>query len=312
MDGLSIVLALANLIALTDNIYRGVKFIREGLSDPGADDLYVRLLTEKARFAEWKNRMGIDSTEDLNKLLEKLSADNQKALLAMLRPLLKHSRTAQDLADEYALGSTPSQHGSATIREKMKRLNFRFHGADQLSALLQTLKSCNDGLITIAPPPPGYYVNADPIIATGDSISVAASQNTIPVSSRISTQNIRASTVIGDNTSDQGVGQDGRVFRPLIELLHSTCMDALRNLIIRFPTLRKHLEGIGDRLALWGSGLFQSQITIDQAVNDRSNASALLKDNICGTLADIVLILGKWDIYLVMMVYEANISFSSR
>ena len=68
MDPFSIVVSVANLIALVDNAYRGVQFVRRAFEDPRTDALYVRLITEKARYAEWRRRMGISTEEDTQAL----------------------------------------------------------------------------------------------------------------------------------------------------------------------------------------------------------------------------------------------------
>ncbi len=57
MDSLTIVASVIDILNFMDNIYRDVIFVLELAQDPKIDRLYVRLLTEKARFAEWKRNM---------------------------------------------------------------------------------------------------------------------------------------------------------------------------------------------------------------------------------------------------------------
>ncbi len=51
MDPVSAIVAVVNLLVFVDNVYRGVNVILKPAEDPRADALYVRLITEKARYA---------------------------------------------------------------------------------------------------------------------------------------------------------------------------------------------------------------------------------------------------------------------
>lgn len=78
MDPLSTLLVVANILAVVDNLYRGVQFVRRAAQDPKVDGFYVRLITEKARYAEWKRRMGIETDDDVETLISKLPEEAQK------------------------------------------------------------------------------------------------------------------------------------------------------------------------------------------------------------------------------------------
>ena len=318
MDPFTLVVSIANLIALTDNLYRGVKYFREAFNDPRADDLYVRLLTERARFAEWKNKMGIESGGDLDKLFEKLSDSNQEALSAMLRPLVKYTRYAEEIADRYAVGRFHERGEKLLFKDRLRRLNFRFQGADELAQMLQTLKSCNDGLLTIAPPPPGYYSslqNNDAVIIQSESDPVTSLRRIPPLRSEVTSQNEQTTAGASQNASNQFSKSKSMVYRPLIDLLYSTCMDSLKTLVLRFPGQRTRFEAIGDRLSTWGSGLFRFRVTIDQALNRRSEAVSMLRNNVCGTLVDFLLVLGEFFLHRaqpVILLSARNISLSQR
>lgn len=53
------------------------------------------------------------------------------------------------------------------------------------------------------------------------------------------------------------------------------------------------LLDIADCLQIWGTGLFQGQVSIDQALNpeSKSGAKTLLKKNVAGIIADISILL---------------------
>jgi hypothetical protein len=74
---------LFNLLAITEKLYRVVQVVRCG-QDPMRDDLYIRLNVEKARYAEWKKRMGIDTIEDAKRLMGKLTPETRVSLTEIL------------------------------------------------------------------------------------------------------------------------------------------------------------------------------------------------------------------------------------
>lgn len=74
---------LFNLLAITEKLYRVVQVVRRG-QDPMRDDLYIRLNVEKARYAEWKKRMGIDTIEDAKRLMGKLTPETRVSLTEIL------------------------------------------------------------------------------------------------------------------------------------------------------------------------------------------------------------------------------------
>lgn len=84
-----------------------------------------------------------------------------------------------------------------------------------------------------------------------------------------------------------------KTFRPVIQLLHSTCLDVLRAMVVRYPIHHDEFSRTADRLAIWGTGLFTGPVTIDQALNTGSRGATLLKNNTSGTLSDIAVVLSK-------------------
>ena len=62
-------------------------------------------------------------------------------------------------------------------------------------------------------------------------------------------------------------------------------------MVVQYPSIKEIFQGIGDRLEIWGTGLFQGQVSIDQALNRSSRAIDLLRNNIAGIPADVAVIL---------------------
>lgn len=249
--------------------------------------------------------MAIETEQDLQVLLSKLPEDARRNLPMILAPMQKYGDLSERLLEKYGIGPPNAGPIKRNFNGKLRRIDLMVDGHRQLDQVLDTLKSCNDGLLTIAPPAPGYYVSVtgdDQILETSDEPqhSILGSSQREQASSHTSED--AASPVIGrgaELTSHNGGAQSNlqgsakRVFRPMIELLHSTCLRVIRLIGKQYQDHEIVCHAIGDRLAVWGSGLFNGQLSIDQALSSKSSARQLLRQNIAGTLADIAIILSK-------------------
>ncbi len=296
---LALVATAANLLALVDNVYRGAKFLRQSVQDPRADAFYVRLITEDARYSEWRRRMGVETREDIDSLLLKLPRNARESLTVILDPLERYLKDAEKMFVKYGIGKPGKRHNKPGFRNNLKRIDFMIDGRREMGELLDTLKVCNDGLITIAPPAPGYHVSvtgSDPILETSqyrrsEEILQQTQQDQEPLAPSMQSR----SSVDQDENSivnDSSLRRD-RAFRPIVELLYSTCSETLRMVAVRYPTAKPSFQDTADRLSLWGTGMFEGQIAIDQALNQRSEGIRRLKANISGILADLAVTLGK-------------------
>lgn len=308
MDPLSTILVVANLLAVVDNLYRGVKFVRRAAQHPKVDGFYVRLITEKARYAEWKRRMGIETTDDVETLISKLPEDAQRSFPLILAPMHKYVKEAEQLLKKYGIVPPDTADSHHNFRDKLRRIDLLMDGHRQLNDLLDTLKNCNDGLLTIVPPPPGYHVSLagnDPTLEgneaqyTGLHVpqrpqppqGASDPQISLPSTDRRSETTAQSSGTSTNKTPTQESTK--RVFHPMIELLHSTCLKVLRSMAMQYSDLKGTFQGVGDLLEIWGTGLFQGPVSIDQALSRSSRAIDLLRNNIAGILADVAVILRR-------------------
>lgn len=249
--------------------------------------------------------MAIETAEDLEILLSKLPDDARRTLPMILAPMQKYNDLSERLFKKYGISPPNVTNTARTFKDKVRRVDLLIDGQRQLDQVLDTLKSCNDGLLTIAPPAPGYYVSLagnDQILETSDELQhpiLDASQreqlSSDTSQDATSLVNGRRAGLTSHNDGAQSnlQGSTRRVFRPMIELLHSTCLRVMRLIEKQYPDHKTAFRAIGDRLAIWGSGLFNGQVTLDQALNPKSTARKLLRKNIAGTLADTAVILSK-------------------
>lgn len=307
MDPLTSIVLVTNFIALADNVYRGVRFIRRSREDIRADQFHVRLITEKARYAEWKRRMGIESEEDTKSFLEQLPENARESLKIILAPMEKFFESSQELLKKYGIEKPALFERRLTLKDKWRRIDFQLVGERELTSFLDILNHCNNGILTLAPPAPGYYVSLssnDPILETSQPTQRLQNREHVQfrqTESRLQQAQVshaagqdQTSSIWEDIASNQKDSRDTKVFRPVIELLFTTSLDVLHSTTVQYPTDKPSFEGVLHRLSLWGSGMFHGLITIDQVLNQRSDSVNLLRSNIAGTLAEIAITLGQF------------------
>lgn len=292
MDPITATILALGAVASIDELLKALQFIRRWRRDPRTEGLHVRLITERARFAEWKRRMGLNHLEDLTLLLEKFPEDTQTSLLMILLPIEKYLKESQKMLDTFGICGPDQKTTPFGWKVLVKRLGFHYFAEDDLSVLLDTLKHCNDGLLTIAPPPPGYSVS---LLANGP---MQQSRNQAPAyvpQEAITSQQPPLDPPARQDQAPPVIVHDlqgASVFRPVIQHLYSTALDVLRSARVQYPSHKLQLDKVIHRLSLWGSGMFKGLITLDQALNRPSDSIVLLRNNIIGILAEVAITLG--------------------
>lgn len=290
MDAVTGILALVNLLLFTDKFFRGVKIVRRG-QDLMSDDLYIRLIVEKARYAEWKNRMGINTIGDAQKLMGKLTIETRFSLMEILSSMQRYTEETEKYSVRYNLDSLTPPSPLNTSERLSPRINFAPDDQRKLNELLNVLKSCNDGLVQIVPPAPAYYEQGSYPIPSASDLSTRAQY------SEIQTQllsSLPSSAVNPEYTQGSShPTRDELENRPMLQLMHSRCIHCLRTITDQFPKYTLDLGHAADQLSLWASGMFTGRITLDQVLRGNSTPKKLFGDQIIGTLVDIATYLGK-------------------
>lgn len=173
----------------------------------------------------------------------------------------------------------------------MKRMDFLIDGERKLKELLDVLKSCNDGLLQIAPPAPDYYnLGADQILSTSEF----PAQVQVPENHSSSPSLAAASVQDQDRLQATSSPPRGRMEEyAALRLIHSRCTETLQSIIAQDIDHRLDLENAVGRLAVWASGMFTGRITLDQVLCAKSYAQKMIRDQILGILVDIAIFLGK-------------------
>ena len=128
MDSLSAITSMGNLAAVVDNLYRGVNFLRQKAQDPRVDGLFVRLLTEKARLAEWKRRVGIEKIEDFETPISKLPEDAEVSLSMNIGRVESYVQISERLYPKNGIASSKTADKPKTFSDKWWRVSFWWMG----------------------------------------------------------------------------------------------------------------------------------------------------------------------------------------
>ena len=97
--------------------------------------------------------MGIET------LISKLPEDAQRSFPLILAPMHKYVKQSEQLFEKYGIVPPDTADSHRNFKAKLRRIDLLMDGHRQLNDLLDTLKNCNDGLLTIVPPHPGYHVS---------------------------------------------------------------------------------------------------------------------------------------------------------
>ena len=312
---------LSTLLSIVDDFYDTVddlNALRKAAEYANVKELIIPFSTEAARYAEWKARMRIRRWHDIRSLVVKFSRSDRERLLSILEPAVQHIRDSIGSSgssklpwpfDSWRVSETAA--GSVDAPMEQKSLLYK---------TCKVLKECNDGLLSITPPPPGYFIRA---IDDESQVDVRPSQMTqslglevlrgpeivpsqrhLPAIEEPTHKVVQTSRPILASSSNDVPNMvevstsEGKVelpesdvaFCPMVELLYSTCLRVLRSISSTYPSCRHHFRSVADRLSLWGSGLFYGRCSLDQALDQPSSAVFLLKENLAGTLADVAVI----------------------
>ncbi|KAI9718538.1 MAG: hypothetical protein M1812_003989 [Candelaria pacifica] len=300
----ALVFVAANLAAVSGRLATSIKIVK-GWDDSSGAAIRVRLITERARFKEWLRRMGLDQHDvDYRALKSQLPQSAQNDVLEILKGLHQWLESAEQLQARFGIQTLSGTVGSRDKKPMYMRLQWALSGHEKLRDLVDTLHALNNGLETIAPPPPGYFVHPTLELHTapnpgGTTQQSSSSEQSIALSHS-------AITGHGEVGSSNRCDQDDRfipsmLFHPTIEFSYTRCLECISIALPRLDGSANTSASIALlRLKLWGSSLFHGSTTLDQLLNPRTRDSTLLRDFIVGTLADIAVTLE----YLLNIICE--------
>lgn len=154
--------------------------------------------------------------------------------------------------------------------------------------LIETVRSLNDGLESIAPPPPEYSAAlCGP--STIPSISQVLSNSSV-------SQSVTPTTRRQDNSSTRATASipTTQETEPVFERLYMQCLQVFSAVIYRLPSDNLDCDYALKRFRLWGVNLFEGDIGLDRMMVNLFRKSLQLQNFLLGTFGDIILTLGKY------------------
>jgi hypothetical protein len=290
-------------------IGRHVRFL-ELINDVRVRELQSKLISEQSRICSWARDRKISSITQVESMLHGFPVSPKAAISSLCDILKTWMQESVHTLEEY---SNLAATASGPSREE--KLNFIIEGYQ----LLEILRAVNNGLYTVASSLSNRNTNLDwegtgnILTSVGSTLDDALSPNlfssttvlqelpgdmpvidyrradTIPYDIKTSTDAKADDTVPSFN----GVPSSLRIF-------FTNLLDALQVVITQVAE-KESPRRLHARLLVWGCGLFPASMNLDQILDPdhetHGGAAAGFRSHIVGTLADIGVILGNWDIH---------------
>lgn len=291
MDPLALTATFFSIGYVCEKAYRVARTVKQG-HGPRSENLWIRFLVEKARYADWKKRMGVETNVDTKRFLSRLPPDTRASLIEIIEPMRKYSGETEDMFKRYGIHGYDSVKPPTKAFQAINRVNFAIDGVKTLTELLDIVTTCNNGLLQLAPPAPAYHnLGADHIIPDMDACS---SPQVLRL--QTSTEPSEPTSESQDATSPQPTSNadrpDSESF-PMLQLLLSNCVSTMRSIVscdIEHSAVMAHST---KDISLWTMGMFSGRITLDQVLHGLTESNKLFREQIVGILVDIAIYLGK-------------------
>ncbi|KAN0066864.1 hypothetical protein V8E54_015036 [Elaphomyces granulatus] len=267
---------ISSIIVLTDVAIKATNIARlvRNTKDPQTDAIVARFYTEQAKLEEWQRRMHISTTADLVRVASQLDSKPQTKMIRIYIDLQIWMQKADAMLKGFGL-DPESVSRNQSFRSYCQRLKWTIVGLQELDGLLMTLHHLNEGLSTITPPPPGYYISRN-METTG--AGVTSPQSNVSGSSPPRTDGTQLQSSVPAE-----IGEERGTFQPTIRALFHSCLQTLRLLSSKGD--EKGWARTINELQLWGTGLFEDPLPLDNLLSLKRLEA--LRSHILGILADI-------------------------
>ena len=306
MDPFSAIYLVLTLVQTTNNAYRLVNSIR--YSAPKVDQIYYRLLSEKETTEAWANQMRMANGTDLQTSIPPDKLDEVTKLLSKLVIYVKRAE------DKYAKVELKSADQKNTIANLRARAQFVLTGYDDLKDLVDAIASMNKALTTIAPPLPPYSRHMYSEGSTHPQIQRLISDDGQPLSTpgsmdgttAVETPLSRAQTWqpsrTGTDDSTRNVYDLEHL--PSLQSIYELCLNAMQMMAYR----GRHalIQNSVARLKLWGTGIFEPPVPLDNVLMLRKNDSNAVRQAFLKAMAHILVLQGMFLPHLCMDKARSN------
>lgn len=270
---LTVINATNDIVTVSQNAARLINRVIN-LQDEDSSQIYSKILGEKKRTEEWVNQMRGDHGLDLGQYFTQEESDRISSLLLKLNRFYQRlDRTLQEIV--------PSNQRSKDVR-LIARSEY-----NDLNNIVDTLSTINKTLREISISPPRYSVISDgPVSPTHTSHP----SSLVNPSGRTSTLLETSSPGVRLSQVPTTIMEEDLVARRVVPILSVHYVWQKTFLALTTISGRRSdykMARAGSRLKLWGAGLFQMAIPLDN-VFDAGGSSLPLRRVILRVLVDIL------------------------
>ena len=277
MEALLVSTSLLGIVALGRSLAKLVSDFRES-DNARIDQIYYRLLSEKKRTEGWANHMRVLNSQDLRATIPPDEFDEVVVLMGKLQ--LYYTRAEKAFAE--IEGAKSESLSKSFLRSKIKFMNGAY---DELGEFVNTLAAMNKALKTIAPPLPMYspggyarrIVNPVRSLDSVDARDVLVGEGN-PLIANATNEDLPP---VSESTTEL----QGPVMMP-IQPVYNLALSTLSTISIRRS--QKALSRAYSRLKLWGAGLFDLSISLDEILASDEDNFGDLRECILSTLVVIL------------------------
>lgn len=299
---------ILTLVQVTNNAYRLINKIK--YSAPKVDQIYYRMLAEKETTEAWANQMRMANGMDLQ---TSIPPDKLDEVTKLLNKLMMYVKAADE---KYAKVELKSADQKNTIANLKARAQFVLSGYDDLKDLVDVIASMNKALTTIAPPLPPYSRHMYPEGSTRPQVQRLISDYGQPSSTPRSMGGTTAvETTLSRAQTEQAsdIGPDhptGNVYNlehlPSLKSIYGLCLNAMDMMAHR----GRHalLQNSSARLKLWGAGIFEPPVPLDNVLMLRKKDSNAVRQAFLKVMAYILVLQGMFLPHLCMHKATSNMA----
>lgn len=291
-DPVSITFAVVSIINITQQVVLLANKIH-GYEGAKVDQIYYRLVAEKAKTKGWVNQLRDRNGEDF---LSSIDPAEFEEVSLLIHRLEKYHEEAQVKYEGIKAAGGRGNQRSGTMKAKWK---FLAGGFEDLKVMTDTLAAMNEALRSMVPVLPAY----DGGPATSNQMAQPFQETQSSSNSMLRGEGIQphpAAAAPSEEDVPPAAGGFEQV-SPSIQAMWQLAVAGLTK--IAMAKKDKALENSAGRLKLWGLGLFENGTTLDDVLLSRSSKDSPFYRILIRTLADVLLLEGEATLHRLLHRY---------
>ncbi|MCJ1309252.1 hypothetical protein MMC25_002910 [Agyrium rufum] len=264
MDPLSLSATVLALASITTDVFRVVQRLQRAFKDDVKfNTLYFQLVTEKQKTIGWVNNM---RHVDGNGLHGKVPPENLALVQDSVHRLEETYKRANKMFRKFQISGADE----TVKKDLVQRTKWVLRGTEEVTDLINLLKSLNEALNVLAPvlpvysPPMGTYPASSAVgNATGSDVMPEVAADKTSGEALQHSLTVTTSPNTSDFLSDSYDYHPVNIDPPTIRQIYNANLRALSIIISNDAKLNELARSDLVRLRLWGIGLFDDSLSLD-------------------------------------------------